>query len=122
VRPNDKQQAKAPQLLPLRLFDHFVGALQDRLRHREAERLGNFATETSLVVLVRGERCDQSLLIEPDKVRKGTTLNVRNYGLVGLIDCIRAKTSDNSCHDSFVFRGSSTIAEVASHLGVMPAN
>jgi hypothetical protein len=71
--------------------------------NRTARRINRVA----VLQFVRGERCDQSLLIDPDKIREGTPLNVCYYGFVGFIDCIRAKTTDKSCHDSFIFRGSS---------------
>jgi hypothetical protein len=35
------EQTHAPQQLPA-LFDHLVGAQQERFRYREAERLGGF--------------------------------------------------------------------------------
>jgi hypothetical protein len=35
------EQTHAPQQLPA-LFDHLVGTQQERVRYREAERLGGF--------------------------------------------------------------------------------
>jgi hypothetical protein len=36
-----REETHAPQLLPA-LFDHLVGAQQERFRYREAKRLGGF--------------------------------------------------------------------------------
>jgi hypothetical protein len=40
------EETHAPQQLPA-LFDHLVGAQQERFRYREAERLGGFGLMTS---------------------------------------------------------------------------
>src|SRR5690348_2178376 len=80
---------------------HLLGSFPDKLERPAVRR--PWICELHLI---RSERGDNAFLIGPEEVRVRTPLNVGSQDLICLVDRVRAKVGNRSCHYGFgFFRG-----------------